>query len=64
MTGPAASELAYLACALKAPRIRAVSARLADRARDEGWGLRGWGCPVLVDTPGLSAAAVSSFLRK
>ncbi|HEX9044930.1 MAG TPA: IS21-like element helper ATPase IstB [Candidatus Limnocylindrales bacterium] len=32
-----ASELAYLARALKAPRIPAVSARLAERARDEGW---------------------------
>ena len=37
MTGPAASELAYLSRALKAPRIRAVSGRLAERARDEGW---------------------------
>jgi DNA replication protein DnaC len=32
-----ASELAYLSRALKAPRISAVSGRLAERARDEGW---------------------------
>lgn len=31
------SELAYLARALKAPRIRDVAERLATRARDEGW---------------------------
>jgi DNA replication protein DnaC len=31
------SELAYLSRALKAPRITAVSERLATRARDEGW---------------------------
>jgi len=37
MSGPAASELAYLSRALKAPRITAVSERLAARARDEGW---------------------------
>lgn len=37
MTRTAASELAYLARALKAPRIGAVSARLAARAREEGW---------------------------
>jgi DNA replication protein DnaC len=32
-----AAELAFLARALKAPRIRDVAARLASRARDEGW---------------------------
>ena len=37
MTASTASELAYLSRALKAPRIRAVSGRLAERARDEGW---------------------------
>lgn len=37
MSGPVASELAFLARALKAPRIRDVAGRLADRARDEGW---------------------------
>lgn len=31
------AELGYLSRALKAPRIKAVSARLATRARDEGW---------------------------
>lgn len=37
MSGAAASELAFLARALKAPRIRDVAGRMADRARDEGW---------------------------
>lgn len=37
MSGGTASELAFLARALKAPRIRDVAARMADRARDEGW---------------------------
>ena len=32
-----ASEVAHLARALKAPRIRAAAATLAGRARDEGW---------------------------
>ena len=36
MSGSAASELAYLSRALKAPRIRAVSARLWTLARDVG----------------------------
>jgi DNA replication protein DnaC len=34
MTTSTASELAYLSRSLKAPRIRAVSGRLAERARD------------------------------
>jgi DNA replication protein DnaC len=37
MSAPVASELAFLARALKAPRIRDVAGRLAERARDEGW---------------------------
>lgn len=37
MSSGTASELAFLARALKAPRIRDVAARMADRARDEGW---------------------------
>jgi DNA replication protein DnaC len=37
MSAPVASELAFLARALKAPRIRDVASRLADRAREEGW---------------------------
>jgi len=49
MTGAAASELAYLARALKAPRIRAVSARLADRARDEGWAYEAYLTAVLAE---------------
>jgi DNA replication protein DnaC len=36
MSGSAASELAYLSRALKAPRVIAVAGRLAERARDEG----------------------------
>ena len=36
MSGPA-SELAYLSRSLKAPRIAAVSGRLAAKAREEGW---------------------------
>ena len=37
MTAGAASELAYLSRALKAPRIGAVSGRIAQQAREEGW---------------------------
>ena len=37
MTASTAAELAYLSRALKAPRVREVAARLAERARDEGW---------------------------
>ncbi len=37
MSDGTAAELAYLSRALKAPRIKAVSGRLAARARDEGW---------------------------
>src|SRR6266487_3875415 len=33
----AAAEVAYLSRALKAPRIAALAASLADRARAEGW---------------------------
>ncbi|MCI0344146.1 MAG: ATP-binding protein, partial [Chloroflexi bacterium] len=36
MSTPTA-DLAYLSAALKAPRIKAVSGRLAERARTEGW---------------------------
>ena len=36
MSGPG-SELAFLARALKAPRINAVAGRLAERARADGW---------------------------
>ncbi|MGH7320762.1 MAG: ATP-binding protein, partial [Candidatus Rokuibacteriota bacterium] len=49
MTGPAASELAYLSRALKAPRINAVSARLAGRARDEGWDYEAYLAAVLTE---------------
>jgi len=37
MAGDAVKEIAYLATALKAPRIRDTAARLADQARDGGW---------------------------
>ena len=33
----ASSEVAHLARALKAPRVAALAASLADRAREEGW---------------------------
>jgi DNA replication protein DnaC len=49
VSGPAASELAYLSRALKAPRVRAVSARLAERARDEGWDYEAYLAAVLVE---------------
>ena len=44
-----ASELAYLARALKAPRIKAVSGRLASRARDEGWDYEAYLAAVLAE---------------
>lgn len=37
MSETTAAGLGYLSRALKAPRIKAVSGRLASRARDEGW---------------------------
>jgi DNA replication protein DnaC len=49
VSGPAASELAYLSRALKAPRIRAVSTRLAERARDEGWDYEAYLAAVLAE---------------
>jgi DNA replication protein DnaC len=49
MTGTAASDLAYLSRALKAPRVKAVSARLADRARDEGWDYEAYLAAVLAE---------------
>ena len=36
-SGEALKQLAYLASALKAPRITEAAARLADHARDAGW---------------------------
>src|SRR5438045_3853459 len=44
-----ASELAYLSRALKAPRINAVSTRLAGRARDEGWEYEAYLAAVLAE---------------
>jgi DNA replication protein DnaC len=49
MTETAAAELAYLSRALKAPRVRAVSGRLADRARDEGWDYEAYLAAVLAE---------------
>jgi len=44
-----ASELAYLSRALKAPRIRSVSGRLAARAREEGWDYEAYLAAVLAE---------------
>ena len=49
MTAGAASELAYLSRALKAPRIKAVSGRLAQQARDEGWDYEAYLAAVLAE---------------
>jgi len=45
----AAAELAYLSRALKAPRLRAVSGRLAERAREEGWDYEAYLAAVLAE---------------
>ena len=47
MSESATAELAYLSRALKAPRVRAVSGRLAERARDEGWDYEAYLAAVL-----------------
>lgn len=47
MSETAAAELAYLSRALKAPRVRAVSGRLVERARDEGWDYEAYLAAVL-----------------
>ena len=49
MTETATAELGYLSRALKAPRIKAVSARLAARARDEGWDYEAYLAAVLAE---------------
>jgi DNA replication protein DnaC len=49
MSETAAAELAYLSRALKAPRVRAVSGRLAERARDEGWDYEAYLAAVLTE---------------
>ncbi len=43
------AELAYLSRALKAPRIKAVSERLAARARGEGWDYEAYLAAVLAE---------------
>ena len=43
------AELAYLSRALKAPRIREVADRLAERARDEGWDYPAYLAAVLTE---------------
>jgi DNA replication protein DnaC len=48
MSGPA-SELAYLSRSLKAPRIAAVSGRLAAKAREEGWDYEHYLAAVLAE---------------
>jgi hypothetical protein len=40
IAGEALKQLAYLAAALKAPRITEAAAQLADHARDAGWTMR------------------------
>ena len=49
MSETTAAELGYLSRALKAPRIRAVSGRLASRARDEGWDYEAYLAAVLAE---------------
>jgi DNA replication protein DnaC len=49
MSETAAAELAYLSRALKAPRLRAVSGRLAERAREEGWDYEAYLAAVLAE---------------
>ena len=44
-----AAELAYLSAALKAPRIKAVSGRLAERARADGWDYEAYLAAVLAE---------------
>jgi len=44
-----ASELAYLSRSLKAPRIAAVSGRLAGKAREEGWDYEHYLAAVLAE---------------
>ncbi|MCI0582137.1 MAG: ATP-binding protein [Chloroflexi bacterium] len=43
------SELAFLSAALKAPRIKTVSGRLAERARSEGWDYEAYLAAVLTE---------------
>jgi DNA replication protein DnaC len=49
MSGSAASELAYLSRALKAPRVIAVAGRLAERARADGWEYEAYLAAVLAE---------------
>ncbi len=43
------SDVAYLSRALKAPRVREVAARLAERAREEGWDYEAYLAAVLAE---------------
>jgi len=47
MSGHAASEVAFLSRALKAPRVRERAAALAERAREGGWGYEEYLAAVL-----------------
>ena len=49
MTETSAAELGYLSRALMAPRIKAVSSRLASGARDEGWDYEAYLAAVLAE---------------
>jgi hypothetical protein len=43
------SDVAYLSRALKAPRVREVAPRLAERAREEGWDYESYLAAVLYE---------------
>jgi len=43
------SDVAYLSRALKAPRVREVASRLAERAREEGWDYEAYLAAVLAE---------------
>jgi len=47
MSAKAASEVAFLARALKAPRVRERASALAERAREDGWGYEEYLAAVL-----------------
>ena len=47
MSPAAASEVAFLSRALKAPRVRELAAALAERAREESWSYEAYLAAVL-----------------
>ena len=52
----AASEVAFLSRALKAPRIRETAASLAGRAKEEGWDYEAYLAAVLCSNFGHNSA--------